>query len=114
MGDEFVAVRLRVRDVGGELHVGQFQARQQAGIETLLVSDELSPMVLTSFVSEELAPLQDSHIKEVAVGVFPELAVSPEFRPLPSSLVEGQIPQAVAAEDSNSAKALSTWQWWQF
>jgi hypothetical protein len=67
----------------------------------VLVSDYESPIVLSSFVAEKLAPFQYTDVEEVSVGVHKELVVGNQLSFLPASLVERQIAEEVAAENSN-------------
>lgn len=64
--------------------------------------------MLTSFVAEELAPFKDADIDEVAVSIHPELVIEYQLSLAPASLVESQIAEKVAAQNSYSAETLST------
>jgi hypothetical protein len=46
--------------------------------ELILIGNHFSPMVFTLLVSEELAPLQNGDIQEIAVCINPELLVEDE------------------------------------
>jgi hypothetical protein len=53
-----------------------------------VVIDDFSPMVFAALITKEFAPLQNTNIKKIAVGIDPELI--PKYRlPLPpTSLVK--------------------------
>src|SRR5947209_2096246 len=63
--------------------------------------------MLTTRLSEQLAELKDTKIKEITVCVAPKLIVTPWRLTVPSSFVVGTIAQVVTTKYSDTAHTLT-------
>ena len=73
-----------------------------------MICDDLWPVVLASFVAEELAPFKDADIDEVTVGVNPELIFEYQLPFSPAGFIESQISEKVTTQYSCPAETLPT------
>lgn len=108
MGDELISIGSHGVDIAFKLGLRELQRLQETNEECILVCDDLPPIVLPSLVTEEFAPLQHADIQKVAVGVHKELVLGDQPSLLPTSFVEGQIAEKVAAKYADPSKKLPT------
>jgi hypothetical protein len=107
VSNKFVSIRPHFDDVLLQHYVRGRKVREKSRFERNRIRDDLGPMVFASQVTEELAPLKDGDVKEVAIRVDPKLFVASWLANLVPGSVERQITKAVAAEYSKPTKTLA-------
>jgi hypothetical protein len=104
VGNELVSIRFHFFDVHVEFLLGEIYSLQQTTEKRWLVSDDISPVVLPTLVTEKLVPLQDADVEKVAVRIRPELPLKYGLPSQPSSLVEREIAEGMTTENSDSSE----------
>lgn len=104
MSNELVSIGFHFFDVGIEFWLGEIDSFQQATEKCGLICNDLSPVVLSAFITKKFAPLQDADVEKVAVSIRPELALKYGLPSPPSCLIEGEISEEVATENCNPSE----------
>ena len=104
VSNELVSIRFHFFDVRIEFWLGEIYSIQQTTEKCWLVCDDLSPVVLPTPVTKKLAPLQDADVEKVAVRIRPELPLKCGLPSPPSSLVEREIAEGMATENSDPSE----------